>query len=290
MLNIESLASNPGVLNSCSLDTGMLKQRRPLSLLIFDLNSLTFLSVNDTAVQKYGYARDEFLGMSMSDILQTGRTAQFFSYTRGTAKALMSTSVWKHHKKDGTSMDMEMMCCKFTFLSRQAMLALADEITVPTRPTGSLASDLPRQDNWINRPRGRDMVSRVERRLTLLELNRELDLLVGMADEAHAGQRGALLSAHQSGVYPRNEMGYRRYRVTSADGSTEYYLDSQPAAYLPGRRWAASLRTALATYRAELADAFMSLHPRVLRWLQAYKSWMRKATRGNDSGRDEISE
>lgn len=288
MLNIENLASSTSALTSDSAGAGMLNKRRPLSLLIFDLNSLAFLSVNDTAIQKYGYTRDEFLGMSVSDILQTGRTAQFFSYTRGTAKALMSTSVWKHHKKDGTGMDMEMMCCKFTFLGRQAMLALTDEITEPARATGSLASDLPRQHNWINR--SRDMVSRVERRLTLLELNRELDLLVGMADEAHPGRLSTVPGARLGGIFPRNELTHMRYRVATADSSSEFYLDSQRAAQLPGRSWPVSLKTAFTIYRRQMVEAFMSLHPRVLRWLRAGKSWMRKAADDNDSGRDEISE
>lgn len=40
----------------------------PLPMWIYDLETLAFLEVNDATVAKYGYSRDELLGMRITDI------------------------------------------------------------------------------------------------------------------------------------------------------------------------------------------------------------------------------
>ena len=40
----------------------------PTPMWVFDHETLAFLEVNDAAVQHYGYSREEFLGMKLSDI------------------------------------------------------------------------------------------------------------------------------------------------------------------------------------------------------------------------------
>ena len=37
---------------------------------VFDLETLAFLEVNESAIQHYGYSREEFLAMKMSDLRQ----------------------------------------------------------------------------------------------------------------------------------------------------------------------------------------------------------------------------
>ena len=40
----------------------------PLPMWIYDLETLAFLEVNNAAIAKYGYSRDEFLSMTIKDI------------------------------------------------------------------------------------------------------------------------------------------------------------------------------------------------------------------------------
>ena len=42
--------------------------RNPLPMWIYDLQSLAFLAVNDAAVERYGYSREDFLAMTIADI------------------------------------------------------------------------------------------------------------------------------------------------------------------------------------------------------------------------------
>jgi PAS domain S-box-containing protein len=40
----------------------------PLPMWVFDLGTLRFMAVNEAAIAKYGYSREEFLSMSIEDI------------------------------------------------------------------------------------------------------------------------------------------------------------------------------------------------------------------------------
>src|ERR1039458_5199252 len=42
--------------------------RAPVPMWVFDRESLRFLAVNDAAVWKYGYSREEFLALTIADI------------------------------------------------------------------------------------------------------------------------------------------------------------------------------------------------------------------------------
>ena len=49
----------------------LLFQDNPNPMWVFDLETLAFLEVNESAIQHYGYSREEFLAMKMSDIRPT---------------------------------------------------------------------------------------------------------------------------------------------------------------------------------------------------------------------------
>ena len=46
----------------------LLFENNPLAMWVYDLQTLHFLEVNDAAVARYGYSRDEFLGLRITDI------------------------------------------------------------------------------------------------------------------------------------------------------------------------------------------------------------------------------
>ena len=46
----------------------MLFEASPTPMWVYDVESLAFLAVNDAAIRHYGYARDEFLAMTIKDI------------------------------------------------------------------------------------------------------------------------------------------------------------------------------------------------------------------------------
>ena len=46
----------------------LLFHQHPLPMWVVDAESLAFIVVNDAAVRKYGYSRDEFLAMTMDQL------------------------------------------------------------------------------------------------------------------------------------------------------------------------------------------------------------------------------
>ena len=46
----------------------LLFERHPLPMWVYDAQTLRFLAVNDAAVRHYGYSREEFLAMAITDI------------------------------------------------------------------------------------------------------------------------------------------------------------------------------------------------------------------------------
>ena len=70
----------------------LLFHEHPLPMWVVDANTLAFLVVNDVAVRKYGYAREEFLAMTMDQMAQPEQqpAAAAEGATRGDSTA------WRH--------------------------------------------------------------------------------------------------------------------------------------------------------------------------------------------------
>ncbi|MBI1882281.1 MAG: GAF domain-containing protein, partial [Chloroflexi bacterium] len=101
----------------------------PLPMWIYDLQTLVFLEVNDTAAATYGYTHDEFLKMRLTDIqpLEDG------SYTpddlaQGHLPRQISGQ-WQHRLKNGRLVDVEITSYTLTWAGRAAALVIAQDIT-----------------------------------------------------------------------------------------------------------------------------------------------------------------
>ena len=77
----------------------LLFQDNPNPMWVFDLETLAFLEVNESAIQHYGYSREEFLAMKMSDLrrLEKERPCQ-----RAALSDAGSGHIWRHRRKDGS--------------------------------------------------------------------------------------------------------------------------------------------------------------------------------------------
>ena len=104
----------------------LLFQDNPNPMWVFDLETLEFLEVNESAIQHYGYSREEFLAMKMSDLRQTGKDIHL-------ENAELSDEghgrIWKHLRKDGTLIDVEVTWTPMVFQNRFAALTMITDIT-----------------------------------------------------------------------------------------------------------------------------------------------------------------
>jgi PAS domain S-box-containing protein len=107
----------------------VLFENSPLPKWLFDVETLRFLEVNDSAVRNYGYSREEFLQMSIKDIRPPGDVAAVVREVGIVALGPRSFGLWKHKKKDGTLIDVEVTGHTFPLEGRVARLIVAQDIT-----------------------------------------------------------------------------------------------------------------------------------------------------------------
>jgi two-component system, cell cycle sensor histidine kinase and response regulator CckA len=101
----------------------------PQSMWVYDLKSLRFLEVNDAAVHHYGYSRDEFLQMSLTDIRPQEDVPRFLEDVAQSWEGVHHTAEWRHLLKDGRIIDVEIVSSALPFGGYDAQLVVVRDIT-----------------------------------------------------------------------------------------------------------------------------------------------------------------
>ncbi|MEO6325267.1 MAG: ATP-binding protein [Thermoanaerobaculia bacterium] len=123
----------------------LLFESNPLPMWIYDVESLAFLAVNDSAVAHYGYSRDEFLRMSIVDIrppAETPAPLAFFNESQWGSRSGEQgfAGHWRHRKKDGAHIDVEVHRTPLTYEGMNATLVIARDLTEQRRLDDQLRS------------------------------------------------------------------------------------------------------------------------------------------------------
>jgi len=113
-------------------------QAHPQPMWIFDADTLTFLAVNDAAVDHYGWSREEFLGMTIMDLLAPEDPAATVPVTGERRAQRGETALAHHRRRDGTVMEMELVSHEFQLGGRRARLVLASDISERSRTRAAL--------------------------------------------------------------------------------------------------------------------------------------------------------
>jgi PAS domain S-box-containing protein len=93
---------------------------------IFDRQTLAFLEVNDAAVRQYGYSREEFLAMKITEIRPKEDVPELLRQTRFPRPQGPSTGdQWRHVSKDGAVFAVAITSWELTFRGRPAEMVLA---------------------------------------------------------------------------------------------------------------------------------------------------------------------
>ena len=115
--------------------------RVPMPMWVYDRPSRRFLAVNDAAIDHYGYTREEFLAMTIPDIHAEDEhdglevLDDFLSRPKA---GLMGGGLWRHKRKDGQIIDVEVTSHSVDWGGHDARMVLAKDVTEQLRAQRAL--------------------------------------------------------------------------------------------------------------------------------------------------------
>jgi two-component system cell cycle sensor histidine kinase/response regulator CckA len=118
----------------------LLFEASPMPMWVYDADTLVFLAVNDAAVRHYGYTRDEFLAMRITDIRPPEDIPSLLVDVKARGgPGSPNAKTWRHLRKDGSVIDVEITAGRITFEGRKAALVLAHDVSERKRLERRLA-------------------------------------------------------------------------------------------------------------------------------------------------------
>ncbi len=116
----------------------LLFKNNPHPMWVYDLETLEFIAVNQAAVRHYGYTADEFLSMTVLDIRPPEDLPLFVEKISQQNSGIDFAGVWRHQKKNGTVIEVEITSYAMIFDGRKAKLVLAHDVTDRLRAEAEL--------------------------------------------------------------------------------------------------------------------------------------------------------
>jgi PAS domain S-box-containing protein len=104
-------------------------ERSPHPMFVYDTQTLAFLAVNDAAVSQYGHAREQFLRMALADLHPAEDVPALREVLAKSGPCFERRGAWRHRKKDGSLLDVEITAHALPFGDRPACIVLADDVT-----------------------------------------------------------------------------------------------------------------------------------------------------------------
>jgi len=109
----------------------LLFESNPNPMWIYDAETLAFLAVNDAAVDAYGWSREEFLTLTIADIRVPEEVERLHSLlaSEPDARGLRHAGLWRHRRKDGGELDVEIRSHDYVFEGRKARVVTSLDVT-----------------------------------------------------------------------------------------------------------------------------------------------------------------
>lgn len=107
----------------------LIMQTSPDAIFIYDIDNLKFLEVNDAAVKMYGYKRNELLNMDLTDLYAPEDIQTLIESSDSKNMAGTFTGPWRHKRKDGSSMMVEISKASLEYKGKRAHINIVRDIT-----------------------------------------------------------------------------------------------------------------------------------------------------------------
>ncbi|WP_415909996.1 PAS domain S-box protein [Oleiharenicola sp. Vm1] len=164
----------------------MLFEKNPQPMWIYDVESGRILAVNEFAVAKYGYAREEFLRLTVHDLRPLEDGPQFAEHLAKRRPPVQSSGPWRHRRADGSVILVEVMSHAIDWRGRPARVVVAHDITAQERAVHEVAES--EQKFRAIFDSANDAIFTADEHYRITSCNSRGGLLVGLAPEAVVGR------------------------------------------------------------------------------------------------------
>jgi PAS domain S-box-containing protein len=107
----------------------LLFEGHPQPMWLYDVGTLAFLKVNDAAIERYGYSREEFLAMTITQIRPPQDVPKFLELMAIPQPHFDRTGPWRLLMKDGSTNQVLITSHTTTFDDHEARFVLAEDLT-----------------------------------------------------------------------------------------------------------------------------------------------------------------
>ncbi len=104
-------------------------ESNPNPLWIYDNTSLRFVKVNDAAVAKYQYSREQFHAMTIMEIRPSEECQRLTERLKALKDEVRTSVGWRHMKANGEIINVSIVSYPVMFDGRQCSLVIATDIT-----------------------------------------------------------------------------------------------------------------------------------------------------------------
>ena len=101
----------------------------PNPMWVYNIASLSFVKVNEAAIETYGYSRDEFMAMTIMDIRPEEDREKLAVCLEQLAKGVNKSGNWRHVKKGGELLHASIVTYDLVFNGEACRLVMATNIT-----------------------------------------------------------------------------------------------------------------------------------------------------------------
>ena len=108
-------------------------EENPVPMYIYDTETLMIMDANAAMVDGYGYTRDELTAMTISDIRPPEDVSKVMENVSDLRSKQVYLGIWRHTKKDGSVIDVEITSGDFPIHDKTSRLVLCNDVTEKIR-------------------------------------------------------------------------------------------------------------------------------------------------------------
>ena len=219
-----------GALRISDASYRLLFEKHPTAMWIFDVESLSFLAINEAALQQYGYSRDEFLSMTIRDIRPAEDISVLLENVAHLSTGLEKGGMWRHRRKDGSLIEVEIISHDLDWSGRRARLVFAMDVTERTRTQERLSRN---EESYRKLVEESPDAMQVHRQSTIVFANSACAKLFGASsadellgrqhlDSVHPDDRASVKQRIQEFTQDFESVRRHEIRFLRLDGTTIY--------------------------------------------------------------------